>query len=513
MKNTHAIYLSDSVIIFFAVTNSGVELLFEEYSSNPDFKKKYESLFTRYKNVEVTIFLDLIGEEYKHESIPHVSGKDREILLDRKQQSLFPTSDLVWKKHIKREKTGRKDDVYLMMGIQLPKMVKDVFGLLVKNKYAVSGVYSMSILETVLQKALSSFHQYLVVSRVLGRQKSDRSYRQTFIKNEAIVISRVTRAKGDDTEEALDSLISEIERMHHFLNGSKHLDANHTLSVITALGDKETRKLLSKGTHLNINIKYLDLYQLASKLELRRPKSILSLPELLANLAISKKIAPHFKPKELCAKYQQNFIGSLLKKATAVMMVISLLVSIGLWWGSQVAYEEAHQLNIQMSDLKDRHNISGLEMSGQEISPQLMKSTVQLYDKISTNQYKPNDVFDVLAEAYIGFSDITILQVNWVAEKVGLEEVQRQDAFLETLKKPRQFTVKLGLAKTLSDREVVGRVESFSKSLLDHAKVIDVSQTSAAINIKSSGLMERTVGAKSKDENPIEFTLMVTMKL
>lgn len=515
MSKQHGIYLSDSTFVFFTISNSGIELLLEEYTSNPDFEEKCKVFLSQYKESDVAVFLDLIGEEYKHESIPHVNGKDRELLLARKQQSLFPGADLVWKKHVEREKTGRKDDVYLMMGIQLPKMVKDVFSVLIENEQAVSGVYSMSILESALQETMPSSEQHLMISRVLGRQQSDRSFRQTFSKNQEIVISRVTRAKGVDINEALDSLMAEIERMHHFLNGAKHLDIRHTLRVVVALGEKETHELLSKNTNSNIEFKYVDIGQLAAKLGLHGAQTISSLPGLLANLALSKKIPPHFKPKTLCAKHQQNVISSLVKKASLVMVLISLLVSAGLWLGSENAKEDAIQLRAQMGDLNIRHKAIGQELSGEDVAPQLMKNVVQLYDGISSNQYTPKEVLGVLAEAYIGFHDITVLEINWLKEKVDLEEGSQGQSktFLMSIEEPRQFLVKIGLPKTLSDREVVERVKSFSTSLLDQAKITSVSQQSADININSSALMERTVGAESKDGKPIEFTLLVTMKL
>jgi len=515
MSKQHGIYLSDSTFEFFTIGNSGIELLLEEYTTNPDFEEKCKAFLSKYKEAEIGVFLDLIGEEYKHESIPHVNGKDRELLLARKQQSLFPGADLVWKKHVEREKTGRKDDVYLMMGIQLPQMVKDVFSVLIENEQAVSGVYSMSILESALQETMPSSEQHLMISRVLGRQQFDRSYRQTFSKNQEIVISRVTRAKGVDIDEALDSLMVEIERMHHFLNGAKHLDIRHTLKVVVGLGEKETHKLLSKNTNSNIEFKYVDFGQLASRLGLHGCQTITSLPGLLANLALSKKIAPHFKPKTLCAKYQQNNISSLVKKASVVMVLVSLLISAGLWLGSENARNDAGQLRSQMGDLNNRHKAIGQELSGEDVTPQLMKNVVQLYDGISRNQYTPKEVLGVLAEAYIGFHDVTVLEISWLKEKVDLEEESQEQSntFLMSIEEPRQFLVKIGLPKTLSDREVVERVHSFSTSLLGQTKIINVSQQSADINIKSSALMERTVGAESKDGRPIEFTLLVTMKL
>lgn len=515
MNKKYAIYLSDSTFVFCEVSSLGVELLFEEYASNQDFEEKCKAILEKYKETDVAVFLDLIGEEYKHESIPHVGGKDRELLLARKQQSLFPGADLVWKTHVEREKTGRKDDVYLMMGIQLPKMVKGVFSLLVENEQAVSGVYSISILETELQKILPNSEQHLTISRVLGRQQSDRSYRQTFTKNREIVISRVTRAKGGDIDEAMVSLMTEIERMHHFLNGAKHLNANHALNVIGALGEHENRKLLNNKASNNIEFRYVDLYELALKLGLKRPKSLLSLPELLTNLAVTKQVKPHFKPEDLCAKFQRNYVSGLLKKTSVAIVLLAVIGSAGLWWGTQHSKDDVAYLQAQIEELNGQHENIGMELSGEDISPQLMKSVVDAYDAISNNQYAPEDVLGVIAEAYVGFHDISILEINWVTEKSNERDGQgdQQEALLDTIKKPRQFSIKLGLSPSLSDRELVNRVNSFSESLLNHGKITDVEQTSAAINTQSNASMERTVNAESEDGKPIEFTLLVTMKL
>ena len=85
MNKKYAIYLSDSTIVLCTVGSSGVELLLEEYASNQNFEEKCKTILEKYKETNVDVFLDLIGEEYKHESIPHVTGKDREFLLARKQ--------------------------------------------------------------------------------------------------------------------------------------------------------------------------------------------------------------------------------------------------------------------------------------------------------------------------------------------------------------------------------------------------------------------------------------------
>jgi len=49
MSKQHGIYLSDSTFVFFTISNSGIELLLEEYTSNPDFEEKCKVFLSQYK--------------------------------------------------------------------------------------------------------------------------------------------------------------------------------------------------------------------------------------------------------------------------------------------------------------------------------------------------------------------------------------------------------------------------------------------------------------------------------
>ena len=186
MKKKYALYVTDASLILCTVNGKGVQLVYNQGITATGFGQTFDAYFSKLKISALAVFLDLIGEEFKHESIPHVSSKDRELLMSRKEQTLFPTADLVWKTHLKREKEGRKDDVFLLMGVQIPKNVKTIFEVLVNNQQAVSGVYSISVLESAIQNVLPNKSQYVTVSRVADTKNIGRSYRQTFHKDQGL---------------------------------------------------------------------------------------------------------------------------------------------------------------------------------------------------------------------------------------------------------------------------------------------------------------------------------------
>lgn len=514
MKKKYALYVTDASLILCAVDSKGVHLVYSQGITTTDFDQTFDGYFSKLHIPELAVFLDLIGEEFKHESIPHISRRDRGLLMSRKEQSLFPTADWVWKNHIKREKQGRRDDVYLLMGVQVPKNVTTILEVLVKNNQAVSGVYSISVLESEIQDVIPNNDHYLTVSRVADTQTLGRSYRQTFHKDQEIDISRTTRANGDSFDEVFSVLMAEIERMHHFLRGSKKVDENHKLEVLVALGEKESSQLLSKQFNNDITFKYIDLYELTKKLGLPRPKSVSSLPQVLINYALVKKVKPHFQPEELCGVYKKRQLKHWIQKATVSVLAISFLLSIAIGWETNHAKQRIEEINQLISELEEQQQDMGSALHEVDVKPKLMKDVVTIHQVIAENQYTPEEVLSILSKAYEGFNDIAIMGISWLSEGMeeGLDEQNHAD-FTSQVKKEKQFSLQITLPNSMTEREAINRVNDFTASLLEQKGVLSVSEHTSSLDIKSSSTLERSVSARAGEDQPIDFTLLITMKL
>ena len=76
-----------------------------------------EEAFAAYLSVaqqhEHRLLIDTLDEDFHHESVPYVRGRDRRIVIDRKLSQLYRESPLRCAVSLGRETGGRRDERFL----------------------------------------------------------------------------------------------------------------------------------------------------------------------------------------------------------------------------------------------------------------------------------------------------------------------------------------------------------------------------------------------------------------
>ncbi len=516
MQTRHALYVTDLAIIFCDIDADGVKEVFSHPLTDAHYSEKLHAFLLRHKPGAFSVYLDVMGEEFKHESIPHIGGKDRELLLDRKCKSLLSSADLTWRKHLRREKKGRKDDVYLIVGLPLPSSVEHVFDVLIQSNQMVSGVYSMSILARDIQTILPASPQNLVVSRVLGSPAGRKVYRQTFFKEGELSMSRVTSINGETHEQIFSQLISEIERMHHFLAGTRQINNEVTLDVCTTLGVHEAEQLAKHQSGSDkVDISGFHLADVAREKGLKA-SAFSSLVELLIALSASKNLTPHFKPQGLCAPFNRVKAKRGLNAIAISVLAFSVALSVFFVFTASTEKDKLERLIIELAQLDEQKNTLLDHAPVTEIEPVKMKQVVDLYKTIHMHQYAPDDVLEVLSNAYKGFGDISLIKLSWLKQvSAGQNSRHRRansEPFLNTLKPTRHFELKVSLPSTLSNRVILERVNDFSIALNKQPEVKSVTREKAALDTRANARLAESLGGGMSNK-PVEFTLLIEIGL
>jgi len=507
MQTQYALYLSDASIIFCEVDAKGVTSVFTHALTEPEYVDSLRDFLFQYQPTSFNVYLDVMGEDIKQESIPHIGLADRERLLARKSKSLLPSADLIWKKHLRRKKTGRKDDVYLLVGVPLPVYVAQVFELLIQTKQMITGVYSQSILEQEVQASLMSSTHSLLVSRVLGSPQGKKIYRQTFFKDGELAMSRVSSIGGETYDQVFTQLVVEIERMRHFLLGTRQIDKADKLVVTTVLGEEESRQSLRYEKSKEwANLEPVSLAELAKRKGLGHGHNFLSLAELLIYYSSLKKLKPHFKPKALTAASLTATTKKNMTIAAVVILALSLSVAVFVGYGVTLGKnklsllnEDIRQLQVTKQELVDNAPLTELE-------PLVMKQVVELYRHINAYQFGPDKVLPVIARAYQGFSDISLREFSWLKEGQA-----NGDAFMTNLMAPRQFSLKISLPSGLGNRQILEQVSDFSSALSAQANITSVTRDRAMLDASANAKIAASLGRAAAINRPVEFTLLITM--
>lgn len=518
MRTPHTLYLADQQLVFSDIDkNGGLQTVLSVGLDEEGYDKKFDEFLSQHKPEAIAVFVDLMSEEIKHESIPHINGKDRKLLLDRKFKALFSSADLTWTQHVCREKTGRRDDVYLLTGISLPVQVQRIFDILSQTQQKVVGVFSMPILQQRLNLVLPDNKQYLLISRVLGSHTHTNTFRQAYYKDRRLVVCRVNTVSASSGKEEFDQLFDEIERTHQFLSGTNQLDQDQPLSVISLLGEEDSARLFDHTAHVNIELRYANLSELSKKLGIKRNFAYTNLPKLMCEFAVGKKLKPHFHPPEISSAYKLDANKRRLTLSAVSVLIVSLLMGFGLWRSVQLQNEKISILETDIALVEQQKKHLSEQVPETEVPPKAMFQSVQLFREIESNSRKPDQVLEILARAYSGYHDLEVLQVYWINHtgSGSSDSIDGDDEFTEDfssrINAHSQFGIIVRPSGNMTNRAILSRVESFSASLLQQPEITSVIKEESAIDIATSAQLEESFGAQEQAGKLPDFTLLVTM--
>jgi hypothetical protein len=511
-KPDQVLYLSDQYLACSDVTEGGLDVKFKLSLTEFGAEEKLANFLKSNTFGLISVFIDVMGTEIKQDKVPHVTGNDLKLLLDRKSQSMFPAADFVWNEHVKREKAGRKDDVFLFIGISLSPILKHILETLESSNNKVNGIYSIAALQQELSKGLPKFSQSLVISRVLESNIETKSFRQSYYREGKLVISRVnTVADAYSGSAAYDQLFDEIERTYQFLQGSSQLDSTSTLKVISLLTEKESGLLFNHQKHVDIDFNYASFDDVSKQLGLKLSKPCKSLPEVLGNLAMSKNLKPHFKPKQLCETYHVAKTKSTLVLGSVVAIVFAVVVSSWLWFQGIEIDNSIENLNVQALDSAQLESDLVKSAIKTEVLPKAMKQSVELFSAIDARTHKPDYVLGIISRAYEGYKDLEIRKIVWQEAAEGIKDEESSGFFMDVLKMPKLISITMRPIQKLDNRVVLERLESFKSSLLNQPEIKKVEQEKSAIDVRSNAKLEESFGGEQDIDKTSEFTLVITL--
>lgn len=516
MSKRYCLYLTDHYLSIDAAAPDGLRRLFTLSFEEMDYADRLQAFLKENSLDAISIFIDVMGEEVKHENIPHINPKDRQRLIQRKLKSLFPGADLIWKQQLKREESGRRDDIFLFLGINLPETVHRILDVLIQTEQTVSGIYFLPLLQQQVINLLPETPQQLIISGIAGNQQYKQAYRQTFFKDKALAVSRVNTTSNETSQAGLEQLFKEIERTYQFLEGSRQLNPNVPLSVIAILSEKNAAGLISQNNNQNIDLKFAGLAELGSKLGVTSA-SYQSLPELLCHLAIHKNLKPHFQPVDLCRQHRAAVLKQRITLFSAAMVLISALLSGGLWLAAEQTNAKYNQIAERLAITEQQRHMLAEQLPDTPVPPSVMHQSVQLYEDINRNSRKPEHLLPILARAYQGFQDLDLKRITWVTQGVPGAENTDDDFssaegtdFITALRAPTQLKLVVSPDPRLGTRNMLARVDSFSSSLQQQPEISRVILEKSAIDTRSSAQLEESFGGPTVEKTS-DFTLLITL--
>jgi len=476
------------------------------FEPDTDGLDKFRQYLQTSENTPTKLLIDVIEEDFRTETIPHVHGKDRKAVLSRLLDRYYrSSSQFVYSEVIGRNKKGRKDDKVLIGGVTNPQLVQPWVQITEECGCPLSGIWTLPLLSKQLLPIINAKQgPVLLVS-----QQVSSNLRQTFFRDGKMLASRqsVINQDAEDISNIGSFASPDIERTTEFLRNQRLIAADEVIQV-HLLGSNEQLESLEAAFASNAlsEIHIHNISDIHEKMGLKDLSGKFA-DELFAWLCMSQTgLSGHYGEAKEYKQYYYTLGSAALYAMSLVVALSALLITES---NVSSAIEHLRAVELISDQAVEYKRVYKKKFEAYEpvfTHARSMNSAVDLADRIYRNsRVSPLDfmieVSNVLTQA--GLGKIKVDHIEWKTEQykenAGTKEVSAgyPDA---TLEDPIQHVGILQGRINISDDNYRGSVAQVNKiilALLQHDRIEEVEAIDVPVEVRS--------GKNFADESGVEI--------
>lgn len=363
------------------------------------------------QNTPTYLLADLIEEDFQRDSLPHVLGRSRRALVQRRLGQLY--RDTPYRQAIRqgREEQGRKDDRMLFSALTNTELLKPWLDAILKQKTPLAGIYSPALLSAALTKKLGIASDNLLL---VTHQSS--GLRQTFFQGSALKFSRLTPLADHNPDAIADATARETANTQQFLASARLLPRGTTLdAVILTHGEGLSRLQSTCQDAPAMAHRFLDLADAAALLGLKNPGSVSLCDPLFLTLLGRALPASHYAQAEQtrCFSLWQARLAFYILSAGIVTGALLSAGSNSL--EARQHYQQSRQMIMEAGVAQSQYQAIIRSLPHTAASPQNMKAAVNIEQMISRNAPEPVQLLGTVSRALDALPQIRVNQLHWQA--------------------------------------------------------------------------------------------------
>lgn len=507
--NTRAIFISaDKVSVHHLVRN--------ELSSSYlfDVDNEGRANFKRYlaeaENTPAYVLIDIIEEEFRQDTIPHVYGSDRDALIKRKQGRLFRDAKYQYAHLQGREEDGRRDDKYLFTALTNNEILEPWLSMLDENKVPVKGILSLpQLLQSYIQTIPNISDHALIVS-----MQSISGLRQTFFLKKQLKISRLSKLPRFGTEPYAPKIASEIDKIQRYLNSLRLVPSDKNLDVYV-LADKKTLDEFEKQSPLatNVNYRHLNVQELAAAAGLKIEQSIPFAEQLFISHLLKSSPPNYYASNRIIRYAKMRRLRVAMNVCSILLLVFSLAYSGYGLMGALLFKQQAEDSRIKADFYQARYRMAKERLPATPVDSYKIKTAVDAADTLYDYKSSPYSMMSIVGQTMELFPAIQLDDLSWqfsispepTNEDASGNRSQRQDIVVadttnEEFKYYQVSRIKAHISPFDGDyRKAIALVNSFAETLREQQGVYDVTVTSFPLDISSSATLQGTAEVTDRE--------------
>lgn len=356
------------------------------------------------------LLVDVIEEDFRHETVPHLIGAGRKELIARKFDQYYRGTTFCQARVLHRQPDGRRDDEMLFSALTNPAMINPWLETLLAHHIPVVGIYSVPNISTPLLKDIESEH-VLMLSWEKGA-----GLRQTYFNNKRLHFSRLTPL-GDSLSFS-EAVTIETPRTQQYLKSLSLPPPGEVLDVYIICNTHDCRELkeqISQSSNGDMQYHFLDIQDLGKRLKLNVEFNSSDAAPLFLGLLASKPPTSHYADTAH-TRYFLLWQLNLILIGLTIVWALSAAAWSGLTFMQAIDNSsDTEPLLAQTSRINHQISESQSRFPNSTVSATDMKTAVVAARKLNFYAPRPEDLLLGLSKVLDKFTRIHTNKLAWQA--------------------------------------------------------------------------------------------------
>lgn len=406
----HYFYLTNDKLISLVIRNNAL-VSRENFGVGDIQTQDVEEQIAKYASFPTHLVTDLIEEDFRLDTIPHLRGSDQEAVLDRKLGQIYRTSPYRHAIVQGRETEGRRDDGVFLHAVTNPELLKPVLGLLERKRVPLEGIYSSAVLSSRLLKALDLFFPHTMLVTIIP----DFGLRQTYFKNGQIKFSRLTPIIYDESRSVGQLIAAETSRTWQYLDSLRYFEEAAALEVLLLLHERDSAMIQEAiSSYPMLRYRILNINDVATKLKVSPAPTSSHAEEVFCHLYARSSLENHFAtPVETrFAIFRRTRIA--IFGATAAVLAVGVVGAAFNFYNLTRITQEIDHRSRREDALRSEYQEAVKSMRAQKSATDTVRDTSTFFNsQIRPAPAAPGRMLNEIAKVLDNYSLVRIDQILW----------------------------------------------------------------------------------------------------
>ena len=357
------------------------------------------------------LIADLVEEDFQRHLLPHVRGRSRRNLVERRLGQLYRDTPFRHAALQERDPEGRRDDHALFSALTNPALVQPWIAVMEQRQTALAAVYSGAHLAVLLARRLALAQEHLLL---ITEQAG--ALRQSYFQGPYLRFSRLTALTplGDAASATAAAIANEAARMQQFLTSTRLISRGGMLQVVIVAPASRIAALEAAcmdGTETSFH--FIDMDSAAARCKLAETPS--GAERLLLEL-----VARDAPPSQYALPSPRRFYRIWQARAALNALAAAVALVGGLWlladaWASVGAARQSSALLAAAARDDARYQAGMASLPAPAVKSADMKAAVLLNERLAAQAPAPGQMAALVSRALDTAPAVRLMNYDWRA--------------------------------------------------------------------------------------------------